>query len=1125
MKKFLFAFVSLLIFNVSFGYSQTKLAATNLLQNPRDFSFTPNRGQLADEKGNLLPDILYFGHSIGTDVYLESNKIKFVFTKIIYKEKAVKKTSHEDGAPAIESVEAARIEMEMVGANTISTIVTENEQTSYTNYHLAHTREKGINGVKSFGKITYKNIYPYIDLILESKGTGMEYSFLVHPGGSVSDIKMRWTGNTNQINENTPLTYSCSLGEISESAPVAYLKENKKDIIQVQNLVSKEEDDVINSFKVDSYDKTKDLTIDPYFVWGTYFGGNNDDYGIAVSTNPKGEVIITGYTSSSKGLATSGAYLTKFGGSDDVFLAKLTSKGVLLWSTYYGGSDYDEGDAVKCDDSGNIFMVGATSSKTGIATKGACQTTCSGYSDGFLAKFSDSGTLAWATYFGGKLQDYAEGVSIDDSGKIYVVGATESDSGIATSGAYQTTIGSTSYFDGFIAKFNSGGTLAWATYYGGSEDDYLHRVSPDDSGNIYVAGLSYSSSGIATSGVYQSSFGGSSDAFLAKFSSSGSIKWGTYFGGSDVDDATGLAIDHSRNLIIGGYTYSTSGIATTKAYQTSNAGSSDAFLAKFTPAGKISWASYYGGSAAEVVYDLASDTGDNIYIIGYSYSTTGIATKGAYQTKNNLGSRDAFLGEFTNNGSFAYGTYYGGTGDELGRGVATDLFGNTYLTGVTSSSSSIASKGAHQTKLSGTSDAFLVKFSESKPCSFTASFSGSATVCSNNPVRYIGSNYSGISYTWTASGGTIISGAGTDTVFVKWITAGKGSLELLENDATCKDSVITPVTINASPGVNAGNDTSICMGDSITIGKTSSPGVSYLWTSNPKGFTSTISNPKISPSTTSTFYLKDSFASGCSNTDSIVIKVNALPVVNAGNDTTVCAGIKVQLGSAAISNSTYSWVSKAGYSSTLANPVITATSTSNYLLSQKDTLTGCSNMDSVLVTVNPLPSNTHWSATKTSGRTYAFLADDTSLSASSYSWDFGDGGNASGFKTNHIYSKDSSYTIQLTITNAYNCSGSHDSALSVITGISTNSATVQNLNIFPNPFSGFTNIEYSITANEMVKAEVYDMLGRRVAILANEEQISGKHTLKFEGNSSIGQYILRMQLGDEVIYKKIVEVK
>jgi hypothetical protein len=168
-------------------------------------------------------------------------------------------------------------------------------------------------------------------------------------------------------------------------------------------------------------------------------------------------------------------------------------------------------------------------------------------------------------------------------------------------------------------------TLSWATYYGGLLNDYVADVATDDAGNIFATGTTRSVNNIATTGSHQVVQQGNNDAFLAKFSSAGILQWATYYGGNMDDYGTGLACDHSGNVYLAGATESTAGIATAGAHQTTSGGSSDDFLAKFNSAGTLQWATYFGGPGNEGGYRIACDAAGNVLMAGATASATGIA--------------------------------------------------------------------------------------------------------------------------------------------------------------------------------------------------------------------------------------------------------------------------------------------------------------------------------------------------------------------------------------------------------------------------------------------------------------------------------------------------------------------
>ena len=459
--------------------------------------------------------------------------------------------------------------------------------------------------------------------------------------------------------------------------------------------------------------------------WGTYYTATQEvwpfgeDVGKSCITDASGNVYMVGYTSSNAGsnfLATSGAHQSVHAGgptsggsgSFDAYLVKFNSSGVRQWATYYGGSQNDFGFSCATDASGNVFMIGITSSTSGIATAGAHETAVN---NGFLVKFNSSGVRQWGTYFGGN----GKHCTTDASGNIYIVGETDLTSGITTAGTHQTVNGGGS--DAFLVKFNPSGVKQWGTYFGGSSAEGGNSCTIDALGNIYMTGVTFSSSGIATAGAHQTANTGYTDAFLVKFNSSGVRQWGTYYGGVGPDDGFSCTTDASGNVYMTGQAQqqmAASGIATPGSHQSAYGGGyNDAFLVKFDSNGLRQWGTYYGGSLADEGNSCTIDALGNIYMTGFTQSSTGIATAGAVKIVIS-GVNDAYLVKFNPNGVRQSGTYYGGGDIDIASSCTTDASGNIYMTGHTQSNSGIATAGAHQTVNGGVgnsyNDAFLVKF-------------------------------------------------------------------------------------------------------------------------------------------------------------------------------------------------------------------------------------------------------------------------------------------------------------------------------------------------------------------------------------------------------------------------------
>jgi hypothetical protein len=387
---------------------------------------------------------------------------------------------------------------------------------------------------------------------------------------------------------------------------------------------------------------------------------------------------------------------------------EVSSQGNKIWSTYYGGPSNEVnpvgGPLVATDLSGNVFLTGYTYSSSGISS-GGFQNNFGGVVDGYLVKFNSSGNRLWATYFGGSSADYVYGLVTDVSGNVYVSGKTASTSSVSASGHQNAFGGGT--FDAFLIKFDTNGNRIWATYYGGSGDDVANGISVDINENVYLTGMTESSSNIS-SGGFQNSLNGLSDAFLVKFSSSGTRLWATYYGGSSSESGNTTTLDAYGNVYIAGQTNSSSNVSL-GGFQNTIGGSTDAFFVKFDSNGNRIWASYYGGLNIDIANCMLCSQTGNIYIAGYTLSTNAISSNGFQNTfAGGINQGDAFLAKFDSLGNRIWSSYYGGPNDDYCLSITKDNSGNIYIGGDTYSNTGIAING-FQNILQGTENEFIAK--------------------------------------------------------------------------------------------------------------------------------------------------------------------------------------------------------------------------------------------------------------------------------------------------------------------------------------------------------------------------------------------------------------------------------
>ncbi len=399
--------------------------------------------------------------------------------------------------------------------------------------------------------------------------------------------------------------------------------------------------------------------------------------------------------------------------------------------------------------------------------------------------------LDWATYFGGSGNETGTGVVCNTNGDPFITGYTNSTATIATTGANQSTFGGGTR-DAFVAKFDNNGAIIWATYFGGSGDDQATGITCDAEGNVIIVGVT-NSTDIAVPGAFQAAIAGLTDAFVAKFNTSGILKWATYYGDSGDDKGTGVACDASSNVFISGITNSTVGIASPSgAYQAAfGGGLNDAFLVKFDSVGARKWATYYGGSGDDQGKGVACDAGGNIFVTGITNSTNAMTSIGANQGTFGGGAYDAFLVKFSPTCTRSWGTYYGGTGDDQATGVACYKSGtDALITGYTDSPNAIAVAPYFQGTLGGGIDAFAAKFKVTGVLKFGTYYGGAGNDYSTGITCDLGGTYFAIagyttsnnaissngSYQSAISGGTITGDAFavkfdyTDASIRKWGT-------------------------------------------------------------------------------------------------------------------------------------------------------------------------------------------------------------------------------------------------------------------------------------------------------------------------------------------------------------------
>ena len=399
-------------------------------------------------------------------------------------------------------------------------------------------------------------------------------------------------------------------------------------------------------FRLGEYDRTLPLRIDPVLSYSTLLGGIGFDSALALAVDASGSAYVAGFTDSLDFPATNPVQSFN-GGGNDVFVAKLSPGGnALVYCTYLGGAGDDRASAIAVDAQGSAYIAGSTSSQN-FPVRSALQPRLAGYRNAFVAKLSPAGnSLVYSTYLGGNASDAANGIAVDASGSAYVVGDTTSFSFPST--GFQRGIHGVQ--DAFVAKLSADGSrLAYSTYLGGSSEDHGAAIAVDGGGAVYVTGAT-SSTDFPVLNATQRYNGGGQDAFVARLSADGNyLLFSTYLGGS-------------------------------------------------------------GGTVGypEIGQAIALDTNGNAYVTGVT-SSPDFPLSGALQTVRK-GAWDAFVTKLNPSGAMVYSTYLGGSGVDVGNGIAVDDLGAAYIAGYTISTD-LPVSNALQSVNAGDYDAFLARLS------------------------------------------------------------------------------------------------------------------------------------------------------------------------------------------------------------------------------------------------------------------------------------------------------------------------------------------------------------------------------------------------------------------------------
>ncbi len=687
--------------------------------------FIENKGQIADDKHQIRNDIQFKVEQPGLNAYFKPDGI--IYHAYRSEDKLTKEYSKQDWenfnkgdlAAIGKKVYFFRMDFELIGSNKNATVVKQGKHSILRNYYLANC-PNGITGVEEYDEITYKDVYPSIDLRYYYKEGHLKYEFIVHPGGDASQIKFRYNGATNTLVENEELVVKNIYHDLTEAKPYTFMEGSRSEVSN--SFVVNDNGEV--SFNTGEYDHTSALVIDPIITWATYYnnGSSSDPHcNSAFDSNGKIYSAFGTYSATWPTINAGGGqyYDAVRDGTTDLIVLGFNADYSVQWATYYGGSDADYlcghggdyGKTIAVDQNNNVYVAGFTGNTGGIfptQSSGAPgsfyqdQTRLFGGDNPFLLKFNSNGVRQWATIYNHEQPNTnsaglrINGICVSGT-KVYFTGQTyrfnSNDIPLRTlAGAYnQTTFLGAQ--DPFIGRFDDNCILEWSTYFNsGSVGQTAYKdgadLHVDASGNLLLVG--HASSGGSNTSAYllnpgggayfQSAITGSIDVYIAKFNTSMQPVWATYYGGTELDRVSQVSSDASGNVLVACRTIASNnfpvfdpgGGAYYQGTKPSTGTNWDGAIMKFSSSGVRQWATYVGATTGNnnSVTGVGADGSGNVYAIGYTAgSNFTVLNDGSFFQGTTGGGNDLFYMKFNASSVLQSSTYYGSTGSETCYGV------------------------------------------------------------------------------------------------------------------------------------------------------------------------------------------------------------------------------------------------------------------------------------------------------------------------------------------------------------------------------------------------------------------------------------------------------------------------
>jgi hypothetical protein len=416
----------------------------------------------------------------------------------------------------------------------------------------------------------------------------------------------------------------------------------------------------------------------PNYEWAKSVGGANNELANSVATDASGNVYVTGNFASPSIVFGTTTLTNTSSPKLNMYLVKYDASGNVLWAKSAGGTDDDLGNAVATDAQGNVYVTGSYRSSSIVFGSLTLTHSAGASADVFIVKYNANGSALWAKKAGGSNNDEGYSVATDLTGNVYVVGKFAQDP-IVFGGITLNNPGFVGNI--FIVKYSATGTALWGKAIGGDGDDIPYDVTTDAAENVYLVGQYYSLTMIVDTDTLHNTpgvVGNPSDMFIIKYNETGGLLWAKSEGGNYSELPYSVITDAAGNVFVTG-TYNTPHLVIgVDTMPNAYSGSYGIFLIKYFSNGAVNWAYGVRGASSNAGKSIATDAAGNVYITG---DLSGNYLLLDADTIYINGSFDAHILSFDTYGSLLWGRTLGGSGYELGNGIATDAAGNIFVVG------------------------------------------------------------------------------------------------------------------------------------------------------------------------------------------------------------------------------------------------------------------------------------------------------------------------------------------------------------------------------------------------------------------------------------------------------------